>query len=250
MKKLMEKKPILHTMLWIMLYIVGVNIGDGFEAQTGIPNLVTAMFLVALSGILIAYLKRNGWMERFGLKRIEKQDLRQALYYVPLLLLVIFQFALGLNPSLTTMDIALFCLLMTGVGFIEELLFRGFLYQAIESKSGVKRAVLISGVTFGIGHIVNLMRGYGYAEQIGQVIVAVTIGIALALLVAVTRNIVPGILFHILFNISGSVVSSGTGMDSILVIAIVVISLGYAFYLSKILHGKKDAGNFRRTSAS
>lgn len=250
MKKLIEKKPILHTILWIMIYIVGVNLGDGFEAQTGIPNLVTAVFLIALSGILIAYLKRNGWVERFGLKRIEKKDLRQALYYVPLFLLVLSQLVLGLDPSLTAMEIAVFCLLMTGVGFIEELIFRGFLYQAIEGRSGVKRAVLISGVTFGIGHIVNLTRGYGYAEQIGQIIVAVAIGIALALLVAVTKNIVPGILFHILFNISGSVVSSGTDMDSTLVTSIVVIALGYGFYLSKLLPRENGAGTFKRTSAS
>lgn len=246
----MERKPILHTIMWIMVYIVGVNIGDGFEAQTGIPNLVTALLLAALSVVLIAYLKRNGGVERFGLKRLQREDMKQALYFVPLLLLVLTQFVKGLDASLSMRDIAVFCLLMTGVGFIEELLFRGLLYQAIENKSGVKRAVLISGITFGIGHIVNLMRGYGYAEQTGQVIVAVAIGIALALLVAVTRNIVPGILFHILFNISGSVTNPGTGRDMMLALFIVVISLGYAFYLSKFLPRKKEAGNFRSTSAS
>ena len=234
----MEKKPILHAMLWIMVYIVGVNFSDGFEAQTGIPNLVTALFLLALSVILIVHLKRNGWVERFGLKRMIKTDIKQVLYFIPLILLVLIQYVKGLNPSLTTKEIMICCLLMMGVGFVEELLFRGFLYQAIESRSGVKRAVLISGATFGIGHIVNLMRGYGYVEQIGQIIVAIAIGIALALLVALTRNIVPGIIFHILFNISGSVTNSEIRIDAMLVILIAVISLGYAFYLSKFLqHG-------------
>lgn len=250
MKKLIETKPILHTVLWILVYIVGVNIGDGFEAQTGIPNLVTALFLMGLSGILLMYLKRNGWVERFGLKRIERMEMKQALYFVPLVILILIQFASGIDPELSTRDIAIFCLLMTGVGFIEELLFRGFLYQAIEGKSGVKRAVLISGVTFGLGHIVNLMRGYGYAEQVGQIVVAVAIGITLALLVAQTRNIVPGILFHILFNISGSVTRQETGMETMLAIAIVVLSLGYAFYLSKALRQGRETGSLRHTSAT
>ncbi|HSP48372.1 MAG TPA: CPBP family intramembrane glutamic endopeptidase, partial [Clostridiaceae bacterium] len=153
MKKLIETKPILHTVLWIMVYIVGVNIGDGFEVQTGIPNLVTALILMGLSGILIMYLKRNVWVERFGLKRIGKMDMKQTLYFVPLILLILIQFVAGIDPTLSMRDIAVFCLLMAGVGFIEELLFRGFLFQAIEGKSGVKRAVLISGVTFGLGHI-------------------------------------------------------------------------------------------------
>jgi membrane protease YdiL (CAAX protease family) len=138
---------------------------------------------------------------------------------------------------------------MAGVGFIEELLFRGFLYQAIEGRSGVKRAVLISGVTFGLGHIVNLMRGYGYAEQVGQIVVAVAIGIMLALIASRTRNIVPGIIFHILFNVSGSVTRQDIGLQTIPAALIVVISLAYAFYLSKSPQHGREAGEIRNTSA-
>lgn len=250
MKRLIETKPILHTMLWIMVYIAGVNIGDGFEAQTDVPNLVTALLVMGLSIILIIYLIRNGWVERFGMKRVRKADLKQVLYFVPLAILVLIQFASGIDPALSMTEIAVFCLLMTGVGFIEELLFRGFLYQAIEGKSGVKRAVLISGVTFGLGHIVNLMRGYGYAEQAGQIVVAVAVGIMLALIVARTGNIVPGILFHILFNVSGSVTRQDAGLETTLATMIVVISVGYAFCLSKSLPLGREAGRIRKTSTT
>ncbi|HSP47812.1 MAG TPA: CPBP family intramembrane glutamic endopeptidase, partial [Clostridiaceae bacterium] len=106
------------------------------------------------------------------------------------------------------------------------------------------------GITFGLGHIVNLMRGYGYAEQVGQIVVAVAIGITLALIVARTRNIVPGILFHILFNISGSVTRQETGMETMLAVAIVVLSLGYALYLSKSIRHPGETGSFRHTSAT
>lgn len=249
MKKLIETKPILHTMMWILVYIVGVNIGDGFEAQTGIPNLVTALLLMGLSVLLIMYLRRNGWVERFGLKPLRKGDMKQSLYYVPLVILVLIQFASGIDPGLSMMEIAVFCLLMAGVGFIEELLFRGFLYQAIEGRSGVKRAVLISGITFGLGHIINLTRGYGYAEQVGQIVVAVAIGITLALIAARTRNIVPGIIFHILFNISGSVTRQDAGLETTLAALIIALSLGYAFYLSKSLQHGRESGRMRNTSA-
>lgn len=44
---------------------------------------------------------------------------------------------------------------MAIVGYVEEIIFRGFLYKAIE-KDNVKQAIIISAATFGAGHIVNL----------------------------------------------------------------------------------------------
>lgn len=67
----------------------------------------------------------------------------------------------------------------------------------------MNRAIVISGVTFGIGHFVNLARGYTGEQQLLQIVVAVAIGLVLALLVALTGSIMPGVVFHILINISG-----------------------------------------------
>lgn len=44
---------------------------------------------------------------------------------------------------------------MVVVGCVEEIIFRRLLYKAIE-KDNVKQAIIISVVTFGAGHIVNL----------------------------------------------------------------------------------------------
>ena len=138
---------------------------------------------------------------------------------------------------------------MICVGSIEEIVFRGFLFKAIETKSGINWAIVISGITFGIGHIVNLFRGYGYAELMGQIIIAIAIGIVLALLVAITKNIVPGILFHIVFNISGAITKAGS-YEIYLMIAILSIALCYAFYLSRFLQRKNKAAEFKDTSMS
>ena len=51
-------------------------------------------------------------------------------------------------------------ILMLCVGFIEEVIFRGFLFKAI-AKDNVKTAIIISSVTFGVGHLVNLVNGSG-----------------------------------------------------------------------------------------
>ncbi|MFZ2256664.1 MAG: CPBP family intramembrane glutamic endopeptidase, partial [Clostridiaceae bacterium] len=104
--------------------------------------------------------------------------------------------------------------------------------------SGVKRAIMISGITFGIGHIVNLLRGYSYIEQIGQIVIAVGIGIALALLVAITNSIVPGILFHIVFNIGGTITRQDASQQTYMMFAIVIISVLYTIFLYKSVYNK------------
>lgn len=124
---------------------------------------------------------------------------------------------------------------MIGTVFIEEVLFRGFLFQGIRNKSGINRAIGISGITYGLGHIVNLVRGYGFAGLAGQIIVAVAVGILLALLVAVTRNLVSGIVFHIVFNIGGSIATQGSGAHSVALIVILAVSIPYALCLYKIV---------------
>lgn len=137
---------------------------------------------------------------------------------------------------------------MVCVGFIEELLFRGFLFRAILKKSGLNRAVIISGVTFGIGHIVNLARGYSVADQAIQIVAGIFIGIALAYLVALTQSMMPGVIFHILFNISGSVTNDNVGMEAQFVIAVAVVMVAYALYLRQAIHAEESlpVGHNRR----
>ncbi|MDF2821166.1 MAG: Abortive infection protein [Clostridiales bacterium] len=234
MNRIMEKKPILHAVLWIFIYIVAVNIGNALSEQIGVDQ-VTGVLLIVLSFVLVVYLKRANQLNSFGVKGITKLDLRKTLFYAPLVILAFLQLLAGINTALSMEEIATFCLLMIGVGFLEELIFRGMLFQGIYAKSGVNRAVLISGITFGIGHIVNLLNGYSIEEQLGQIIVAIAIGIVLALIVAITKSIVPGALFHIVFNISGSIMKEKSDIETYILIAILCISAIYALYLFRIL---------------
>lgn len=239
MNTLMQKKPVLHAVIWILAYIATVSIGDSLSASTGFSYGTGAM-LLALSLVLILYLKKHAGFRAFGIAKVTGLDARKVLFYIPLALLALVQFASGIDRSKSAMDIAVVCLLMIGTGFVEELLFRGFLFEGIRKKSGINRAIVISGITFGLGHIVNLARGYGYAELAGQIVVAIAVGMVLALLVAVTKNIMPGILFHILFNIGGGIgaLAGGalsSGSRTVVLIVIMAVALPYAVYLEKKL---------------
>ena len=90
-------------------------------------------------------------------------------------------------------------------------------------------------MTFGIGHIVNLARGYTGVEQIVQIGVAIVLGVVLALLFAVSGTIVPLIAFHTVFNISGSVTAATAESEWLMLAVTVLISAGYAAYLIMVL---------------
>jgi len=241
MSKLMESRPVMHAILWIVLYIVLVNVGDALSETTGIPYMTGALLLF-LSAVLLTYLWKNQRLRYYGFCKVSGQDIRRVLLYLPLIVLALIQLFVGVPETMPVPDVLNAFVLMTGTGFIEEVVFRGFLYQSIAQRRGVVAAILISGVTFGLGHIVNLLRGYTSVMQTEQIITAVVIGIALAMLVAITRSIVPGILFHIAFNVIGTVTDTSGDAQTYAFIAILTVSALYAIYLIRFVPkpGKKQ----------
>lgn len=238
MNKLKETKPIWFAVIWIVIYIILVSIGDIISSMLGIANSATSIILIAFSIVLILYLKKNKWFEIYGIKHLKKSDFKDSMLYIPLIIMAFIQYTKGMNAELDFLGIFIGCVLMICVGFLEELLFRGFLFQAILEKGSLYKAIIISGVTFGIGHVVNLLRGYSIAEQLIQIICAILIGIVLAYCVAITWNIIPGIIFHILFNISGTITNDNLKMEIYITIVVIVISLLYSIYLKKSLASK------------
>ena len=84
-----------------------------------------------------------------------------------------------MNTSIA--ETALFIVSMACVGVIEEVIFRGFLFKAM-CKDNIKLAVFISSITFGMGHIVNLLNGEALIPTILQICYATAIGFLLSLI--------------------------------------------------------------------
>jgi membrane protease YdiL (CAAX protease family) len=240
MRRTTEKKPIGHALIWIIIYIVLVNIGDALVAYTHIKNLATSLLLMLLAISIVLTFARQKRLAGLGLGPFSIAKSSHVLYYLPLLLLVLLPYIAGINPSFSTTDILLAILLMLHVGFLEELLFRGLLLQAIREKSGVRKAVIISGITFGIGHMVNLLRGYGLEELASQIVIAIVLGIILSLLVVITRNLLAGIIFHILFNIGGTITNQESSQQRWLLVIMLLISIPYLLYLLRLLPKAKQ----------
>ena len=125
---------------------------------------------------------------------------------------------------------------MLCVGFLEEMIFRGFLFNAMV-KDGVKSAIIVSSVTFGIGHIVNLINGSGaeLLPNILQVIYAVAIGFAFVMIYYKTKSLLPCIVTHCLVNATNTFANEATATSQSIIIKCAIITIiagGYALYIT------------------
>ena len=231
------KKGLRGALIAIFIYIALVNVGDALGETYGVGSVITAILVLALAAVLVKTQSRKD----LGLVIPHVGNLQRVVYYLPLLLMVLIQWVAGLQPGMGAPGMGEAALLMLGVGFVEEVLFRGLLFQAIEKTSTTRRAVIISGVTFGLGHIVNLLRGYSASELAGQIVLAIAIGILLSLIMARTRSSIAGAVFHILFKFSGTVTNKGSELQGLFLIGLLLISLGTIVLLLRPSLQKKVA---------
>jgi len=235
MKKLYEKSEIWFAVAWIIAYVVLASAGDNLSADLGIEKLVTLPILVILSAILYFFVRKNGLTETYGLCR-PRLPAPKMLYYLPLLVLLTANLWYGAAMNLSVPETVLYILSMFCVGFLEEVIFRGLLFQAM-AKDGVKSAILVSSITFGIGHIVNLINGSGahLLSNLLQVVYAVAIGFAFVMIYCRTKSLMPCILTHSVFNALSAFANEAAltpQREVISGILLAVIAGGYALYLA------------------
>lgn len=238
MKKLYEKSELAFAIVWIVIYCVLQSLANPLNEKIGIPYSASAILCVLQAVVVFIFIHRNSLMQRYGLCRT-CVPARRFLYYVPLIILVSRNFWNGTAVNYSFAGAVCHMICMLCVGFVEEVIFRGFLFLAM-AKDNVKSAVIISSVTFGMGHLLNLVNGsgMGLAENLMQVTGAVAIGFLFVILFDRGGSLLPCILTHSAINIS-SAFADGTGLTVerriIFQMALFVITSAYAFFLAKTL---------------
>lgn len=243
MKKLYAKNELSFALTWIGIYCALQSVANPLNAVVGIAYSASAVFCIAQALILFCFIQRNGLLERCGLCP-SPVPARRFLYYIPLLLLSTTNLwngaARNLNPTDTLFAVA--CMLC--VGFLEEVLFRGFLFNAL-AKENVKTAILLSSVSFGLGHLLNLVNGSGAGllETLFQVVAAVLLGFLFVLLFHRGRSLWPCIIAHSAINVA-SIFSNGDGltpgMRALFRLLLIAIVAAYAVALTKTLPPRQD----------
>ena len=238
MKKLYEKNEMTFAIVWIVIYCVLQSLANPLNEMIGIPYSASAVFCALQTVVLFVFLQKNGLSKRYGLCKSSLPASR-FLYYIPLVILATRNFWNGATANYSLAGTICFILCMLCVGFVEEVIFRGFLFRAME-KDNVKTAIVVSSVTFGLGHLLNLVNGSGagIAENLIQVTAAIAIGFLFVILFHRGESRRPCIITHSAINItSGFANEAGLTIEKCLVfqLLVFVITVSYSFILTKTL---------------
>ena len=127
------------------------------------------------------------------------------------------------------------------------MIFRGFLFTAI-AKDNVKSAVVISSVTFGIGHIINLFNGSGMelVSNLCQIVFAVAVGFLLVTIFYRGGSLIPCILVHSAINTLGTFANDTNitkEMRLVHLVILIVITVAYTLILTRTLPKNKGSKN-------
>lgn len=249
MKKLYENKAVVHSLIWLAIYLVLNTITGNIAGATSTDHhLVSAIPNLVLAAICYSYLKRTGIAGDIGLLKKPAEKLSSMLYYLPLLILPFLNLLYGINKTLSPMEIFLIVSMYAGVGFMEEIIFRGFMFKALEKKWNRYAVVAFISFTFAIGHIVSMVAiGQSAADTVLQIVNAFVVGVMFMSVILASGNLTVCIIAHILYNTLASIsMVNSTHTEIILMNA--VITVLYFVYL--FIRTKNMKAYFGGTSSS
>lgn len=205
MKKLYEKSELSFALVWIGLYVVIMNIAlqvcGGFDnlADKTVAQLLVPVFCVTvLAAAATIWVVRNHLTEKYGLCGFNGRW-KAFLWFVPMIVVSCINLKNGLGFSAPAMVTLLMMANMAIAGYAEEIIFRGFLFRSME-KDNLRSAVIVSAVTFGAGHIVNLANTADVAGVLLQVCYAVAVGFMYTVVVYKGKSLWPCIVSHMFVN--------------------------------------------------
>ena len=238
MKKLYEKSELTFAIIWIAVYCVLQSLANPLNERIGIEYAASAVFCILQAVVLFAFIRKNNLQKRYGLCKSPVPAWR-FLYYVPLLILASGNLwnGVAVNYSMAGTVCHIACMLC--VGFLEEVIFRGLLFAAI-AKDNVRSAIVISSVTFGIGHIINLFNGSGMnlANNLCQIVFAIAIGFLLVTIFYRGGSLLPCIFVHSAINVLSTFANNANAVvkrDIIQILVMILITVAYNLILTGTL---------------
>ena len=232
MKRFFDKQPIWFAVVWIVVYVLAFGNADSLSEELGTPKLLTVIVGVVLTAVLLLFLRRHRLLSWCGLQKMEV-PWRAMGWFLPLMALSTVNFWCGLQQNMAPRHTALYILSMVFVAILEEVIFRGLLFRAM-LPSGRTAAIWVSSLTFGVGHIVNLLLGAQLLSTLLQLVHASAIGFCFTAIFLVTGSILPCILAHAFINCTSAFAAAPTATEQVVICVVVtVLAVGYGWWLLK-----------------
>ena len=252
MRKLYEKNEVYFALVWIGLYVVVMNIAlqfcggfDDLAGKTAGQLMVPVICVTVLAVASTLWIVRNGLTEKYGLCRF-KGSVKGFLWFVPLIVMSCVNLKNGL-ALMAPLALSLLMMANTAIaGYVEEIIFRGFLFRGM-ARDNLRSAVIVSAVTFGAGHIVNLANTADTAGVLLQVCYAIVIGFLYTAIVYKGGSLWPCILSHMFVNGSNvfaleqgpftelviRLFGSAGMVEGVSAVLLIIVSGGYALWVWK-----------------
>ncbi len=230
------KHPYLKAALAGVVCTVFTAIGSAFSqvlslGESGqIAVMAAAVIISALVGVAVMKKSRFA-MGEYGFNKNAGCSARAIWFCIPLILAEILPIVFFGFEAVTLPVIALLALFTIGVGFNEEIYFRGLTLKFLSVK-GTKQAIIWSSVIFGVLHAANAFRGKEIVYITSQIFFAFIVGFVLAEIVIITKNLWIAIIWHSAHNFIAMSTQSGFGEKELVLGALQIgIMSIYAIWL-------------------
>ncbi len=218
-----KRHEVLFSIILVVAYCAGASL---------ITGVWSVLFLAAVSVLLPVCIVKGGHAKEFGF--FWPENSRRYLYFIPLWIITTSPLWGGVVPECHGALLAVSLVLMLFVGYVEEVLFRGFLFRALLHKCGVVPAVIVSSLSFGFAHIVNLFAGQTMFTTIVQMLYSCAWGFIYAMVFYRSKSLLPCIISHALFDVFGYFNNEGQVLSWIVIGVIVAVSVVYGIYLARL----------------
>lgn len=238
MKKRYEKNELTFSIVWIVVYCVLQSLANTLNKAIGVEYAASAAFCILQTIALFIFIRKNKLQKRCGLCK-SPVPARRFLYYVPLLILASGNLWNGIAVNYSPTETACRIVCMLCVGFLEEVIFRGLLFTAI-AKDTVKSAIIISSVTFGVGHLINLFNGSGMelVNNLCQIVFAIAVGFLLVTIFYRGGSLLPCIIVHSAINTLSTFANDTdltVEMHLLHIAVLIAITVAYTLLLTRTL---------------
>ncbi len=227
MKKLYDKDQVMFAVLWIAVYcVLTIPIRGNYGDDS--PLMTIALIFIAV--MVTGFIKKYKLEEKYGLAGWPSHAGRY-LYFIPMWFLATGNLWSGFSIAYRGIGQFYAVVSMVLIGYVEEIIFRGFLFKGMLEKDGEKAAIIVSSVTFGIGHILNLFAGVPSFIAVLDVIFAIALGFVFTLAFYKSGSLLPCIIMHALVDVF-SKFGELTDTTGIVYVSIsILVSIAYCFFL-------------------
>ena len=193
-------KLVLYTviaMCTVMLFYFVAGAAVVTQGLEGGAAAKTQGMIIWLSVIVVLafYIFSKRGLTKLGFRPVKEGAAGNLFYFIPVIFIVLLGLVGGIDTSRGSGFILANLFLTVGVGFSEEIYFRGIICNLWQRRS-TKAAVLVSAVLFGVCHLMNVLGGASIVETILQIFFAFFYGLVFAFIFLESDSVWPCVALH------------------------------------------------------